>query len=245
MAEELQYDDQTTGNLVRLEALDFNYGQNGNGFRSNGAALVPEEYSRLHADIERASNPARCFVVGVTSAVYGEGKTTVALNLAGTMAQNSQARVTLVDFNLRNWDMQTRLNLAAGAGLVDVLEGSEDDLSAVIQRTELDNLQIIPAGRAAANPARLVRSSRLTEVVSTLKLSSDFIVLDMSPVLPVADTKTMARYLDGVVMVVRAGVTPREIVGRAIDTVGSDKVLGVVLNGVETAMPKWLQRYFS
>jgi len=91
----------------------------------------------------------------------------------------------------------------------------------------------------------LVRSSRLTEVVSTLKLSSDFIVLDMAPVLPVADTKSLSKHLDGVVMVVRAGVTPREIVGRAIDTVGSDKVLGVVLNGVESAMPKWLQKYFS
>lgn len=245
MAENVQYDDPGVGNLIRLGSFEFNHGVNGNGAAKNGASLIPEEYSRLHADIERASSPARCFVVGVTSAVYGEGKTTVALNLAGTMAQNSPARVALVDFNLRNWDMQTRLNLQTSAGLVDVLEGGEDDLSAIIQKTELDNLSIIPAGRAAANPARLVRSSRLTEVISTLKLSNDFIVLDMAPVLPVADTKTMAKYLDGVVMVVRAGVTPREIVGRAIDTVGTDKVLGVVLNGVETSMPKWLQRYFS
>ena len=242
---ENEYRDSAGSDLVHLGGLDFNYGKNGNGYRSNGAALIPEEYARLHADIERASSPARCFVVGVTSAVYGEGKTTVALNLAGTMAQNSQARVTLVDFNLRNWDMQTRLNLPVAAGLVDVLEGSEDDLSAIVQRTELDNLNIIPAGRAAANPARLVRSSRLHEVVTTLKLSNDFIVLDMAPVLPVADTKSVSKLLDGVVMVVRAGVTPREIVGRAIDAVGTDKVLGVVLNGVETAMPKWLQRYFS
>src|ERR1041385_1879032 len=139
-------------------------GANGNGHHYNGNGqsasriLIPEEYARLHADIERASSPARCFVVGVTSAVYGEGKTTVALNLAGTMAQNSDARVTLVDFNLRNWDMQTRLNLSSNVGLVDVLEGAEDDLSAIVQRTELENLTIIPAGRAAANPSPLVRS---------------------------------------------------------------------------------------
>lgn len=242
-----EYNESSGSRLIHLGSLDFNEHRNGNGngYHSNGKTLVPEEYARLHADIERAANPSRCFVVGVTSAVYGEGKTTVALNLAGTMAQNSEARVTLVDFNLRNWDMQTRLNLPAAAGLVDVLEGSEDDLSAIVQRTEMENLTIIPAGRAAANPARLVRSARLAEVVGTLKLSSDFIVLDMAPVLPVADTKTMAKLLDGVVMVVRAGVTPREIVARAIDAVGSDKVLGVVLNGVESAMPKWLQRYFS
>jgi protein-tyrosine kinase len=243
MSDTNQYPESSTGHLIPRGAFEFHAGAN--GALRNGASLIPEEYARLHADIERAASPARCFVVGVTSAVYGEGKTTVALNLAGTMAQNSEARVSLVDFNLRNWDMQTRLNMHSVPGLVDVLEGSEDDMSNIIQRTELENLTIIPAGRAAANPARLVRSPRLTEVISALKLSNDFIVMDMAPVLPVADTKILARLLDGVVMVVRAGVTPREIVQRAIDAVGSDKVLGVVLNGVETAMPRWLQRYFS
>ncbi|MEP6756415.1 MAG: CpsD/CapB family tyrosine-protein kinase [Chthonomonadales bacterium] len=212
---------------------------------SNSRTLVPEEYARLHADIERAANPARCFVVGVTSAVYGEGKTTVAMNLATTMAQNSEARVTLVDFNLRNWDLQTRLNLDHSVGLVDVLEGAEDDLNAVVMPTELHNLFVVPAGRAASNPARLVRSARLAQVMTGLKQRNDFIVMDMAPILPVADTKSIAKLLDGVVMVVRAGVTPREIVGRAMEAVGPDKVLGVVLNGVGTAMPRWLQRYFS
>lgn len=244
MAETDQYN-QSSSNLVPLNNFDFQSERNGNGRYTNGKALVTEEYARLHADIERAASPARCFVVGITSAVYGEGKTTVALNLAGTIAQNSQARVTLVDFNMRNWDMQTRLNLSQTTGLVDVLEGAEDDLSIIIQKTELENLTIIPSGRAAANPARLVRSPRLVEVMNTLRMSNDFVVLDMAPVLPVADTKTVAKLLDGVVMVVRAGVTPREIVARAIESVGSDKVLGVVLNGVESAMPKWLQKYFS
>jgi capsular exopolysaccharide synthesis family protein len=217
---------------------------NGNGHGA-GRILIPEEYARLHADIERASSPSRCFVVGVTSAVYGEGKTTVALNLAGTIAQNSTQRVALVDCNLRNWDMQTRLNLPPCAGLVDILEGGEDDLTAIVQKTELENFTIIPAGRAAANPARLARSPRLAEVMNALRLSNEFIVMDMAPVLPVADTRILAKSLDGVVMVVRAGVTPREIVARAMDSVGNDRVLGVVLNGTQTAMPKWLQRYFS
>jgi capsular exopolysaccharide synthesis family protein len=230
--------------LVQFAPNNSNQNHNGQS-DANGLSLIPEEYARLHADIERAASPSRCFVVGVTSAVYGEGKTTVALNLAGTMAQNSEARVTLIDFNLRNWDMQTRLNLESVKGLVDILEGAEDDLTNILHKTDLDNLSFIPAGRAAANPSRLIRSPHLPEVIDALKMSNDFIVVDMAPVLPVADTKVMARLLDGVVMVVRSGVTPREIVNRAIETIGSDKVLGVVLNGVETAMPKWLQRYFS
>jgi protein-tyrosine kinase len=218
---------------------------NGNGNANSARILIPEEYARLHADIERASSPSRCFVVGVTSAVYGEGKTTVAMNLAGTIAQNSTHRVALVDLNLRNWDLQTRLNLPPCAGLVDVLEGGEDDLARVVQKTELENFTIVPAGRAAANPARLARSARLGEVMSALRMANEFIVMDMAPVLPVADTRVLAKMVDGVVIVVRAGVTPREIVQRAIDAVGNDRVLGVVLNGTEMAMPKWLQRYFA
>jgi len=245
MPESTQFEQDVESNLVPLSSFDSRFSPGPNGHRANGKALVPEEYARLHADIERAASPARCFVVGITSAVYGEGKTTVALNLAGTIAQNSEARTALVDFNLRNWDLQTRLNLQPAAGLVDVLEGAEDDLSTIVQHTEMENLTIIPSGRAAANPARLVRSARLAEVITTLKMSNDFIVLDLAPVLPVADTKSITKLLDGVVMVVRAGVTPREIVQRAIDVIGADKVMGVVLNGVETAMPAWLQRYFS
>jgi protein-tyrosine kinase len=218
---------------------------NGNGNGNSARILIPEEYARLHADIERASSPSRCFVVGVTSAVYGEGKTTVAMNLAGTIAQNSTHRVALVDLNLRNWDLQTRLNLPPCAGLVDVLEGGEDDLARIVQKTELENFTIVPAGRAAANPARLARSARLAEVMSALRMANEFIVMDMAPVLPVADTRVLAKMVDGIVMVVRAGVTPREIVARAIDGVGNDRVLGVVLNGTEMAMPKWLQRYFA
>lgn len=240
---------QRGGPLSRFRAGAPNGNGNGNGHNgnghSNGRILIPEEYARLHADIERASSPSRCFVVGITSAVYGEGKTTVAMNLAGTIAQNSPQRVALVDCNLRNWDLQTRLNLPPCVGLVDILEGGEDDLATIVQKTELENFTIVPAGRAAANPSRLARSTRLVEVMSALRMSNEFIVMDMAPVLPVADTRVLAKMVDGLVMVVRAGVTPREIVQRAVETVGGDRVLGVVLNGVETAMPKFLQRYFS
>src|SRR5271154_5189994 len=131
--------DQTTHPSAPLSRLN-DLGRGGNNdnrvINGKGARLVvPEEYARLHADLERASSPSRCFVVGVTSAVYGEGKTTVAMNLAGTIAQNSTQRVALVDCNLRNWDLQTRLNLPPCMGLVDILEGGEDDMSAIIQKT--------------------------------------------------------------------------------------------------------------
>jgi capsular exopolysaccharide synthesis family protein len=207
--------------------------------------LAPEEYARLHTEIERASSPSRCFVVGVTSAVYGEGKTTVAMNLAVTIAQNSHERVALVDLNLRNRDLQARLNLAPCAGVVDIVEDGEDNVAEVVHRTEYENFTIVPAGRRSGNPARLARSPRLGEVIGALRAKNEIIVIDMAPVLPVTDTRILARLVDGIVMVVRAGVTPREIVARAIDAVGEDRVLGVVLNGTETAMPKWLRRYFG
>ena len=239
--------DTLPGNGAALSRLGHSANGNGSNGNQNGTGVlaIPEEYARLHADLERASSPSRCFVVGVTSAVYGEGKTTVAMNLAGTIAQNSAQRVALVDANLRNWDLQTRLNLPPCSGLVDILEGGEDDLSNVIQKTELDNFTIVPAGRAAANPYRLARSPRLQEVMSALRIMNEFIVLDMAPVLPVADTRVLASIADGIVIVVAAGVTPREIVQRAMEAIGTERVLGVVLNGTETAMPKLLQKFFS
>jgi len=198
----------------------------------------------MHAEIERASSPSRCFVVGVTSAVYGEGKTTIAMNLAGTMAQNSSQRVALIDGNLRNWDLQLRLNMPPCAGLVDFLEGKEEELETIVQHTELENFVLIPAGRAAINPSRLSRSPRLMEFMTEMRMQHDFVILDMAPILPVADARVLSRVVDGVIVVVRAGVTPREVVSRAIETIGSDRVLGVVLNGTEISMPRWLQRYF-
>ncbi len=231
--------------LVRADSTGNRNGSRTDQSKPGGRLLIPEEYARLHADIERASTPSRCFVVGVTSAVYGEGKTTVAMNLAGTIAQNSPQRVALVDANLRNWDLQTRLNLPPCAGLVDVLEGGEDDLANIIQKTELDNFTIVPAGRAAANPYRLARSPRLAEVMSALRQANEFIVLDMAPVLPVADTRVLATHVDGIVIVVSAGVTPREIVQRAMDVIGNERVLGVVLNGTQSSMPKSFQKFFA
>src|SRR3954470_13524689 len=102
---------------------------NGHARVADARMLAPEEYERLHTEIERASSPSRCFVVGVTSAVYGEGKTTVAMNLASTIAQNSPERIALVDLNLRNRDLQSRLNLAPCAGIVELIEGEEEDLA--------------------------------------------------------------------------------------------------------------------
>ncbi len=81
--------------------------------------------------------------------------------------------------------------------------------------------------------------------MSALRMANEFIVMDMAPVLPVADTRVLAPIVDGIVMVVAAGVTPREIVQRAMDAVGNERVLGVVLNGVSTSMPKSLQKFFS
>ncbi len=212
--------------------------------KGRGRVLLPEEYAGMHAEIERASSPSRCFVVGVTSAVYGEGKTTIAMNLAGTMAQNSAQRVALIDGNLRNWDLQLRLNLPPCVGLVDYLEGKEDDIDAIVQHTELENFVLIPAGRAAINPSRLYRSPRLLEFMNEIRMRHDFVILDMAPILPVADARVLARIVDEVIVVVRAGVTPREVVSRAIEMIGSDRVHGVVLNGTEVHMPRFLQRYF-
>jgi len=82
------------------------------------------------------------------------------------------------------------------------------------------------------------------EFMNEMRMRYDFVIFDMAPILPVADARVLSSVVDEIIIVVRAGITPREIVSRAIETIGSDRVHGVVLNGTETSMPRFLQRYF-
>ncbi len=213
--------------------------------RRSFASQMPgaDEYARLHAEIEKSAVYGGCFVVGVTSAVYGEGKTTVAINLAGSIAEDSERRVALVDLNLRSCDLQMQLKLPPCVGMVDFLEG-DCDLSQIVHRTESERLTIVPAGSVASTPGRLARSSRLAEAMAELRRANDYLIVDLAPVLPITDARLIGRHMDGFVMVVRAGSTPREIVSRAIDTLDRASVIGVILNRTEPPIPKWLQRHF-
>ncbi len=189
-------------------------------------------------------------IIGVTSAVAGEGKTTVALHIAMALARNSYKNICLLDLGLNREVLCSRLGVPPPAhGVIDVLEWNgetePDFLPLPLLRSDDQlNLYLMPAGRQPVRAERTAHSPRVGDIFNIARAWTDIIVVDLPSVnsgniLPLRD------HLDGIVMVVRAGVTPKDVVTGALDRVGRERVLGVVLNGQESPLPGWLQGKFG
>ena len=219
---------------------------------------TPAEFSHLYASLERqiagvgdvtlisgeTLGAERPYVLGVTSAVLGEGKTTVALHLAMTIARDTFKRVCLIDMSLGKGDLAARLGVPPrGEGVVPVLEDS-DNVVPTLQLAGCDNLVIIPAGKAPANAARLARSPRVAQLIISARMAFDVVIVDM-PAVASDNALPLTRHMDGLLVVARAGATPSDVVSQALDALGRDKVIGVTLNRVKSAGPAWLRKRFA
>ncbi|HSL21385.1 MAG TPA: CpsD/CapB family tyrosine-protein kinase [Vicinamibacterales bacterium] len=192
-------------------------------------SLAAEQYRSLRTRIVQAENGRPLRTIAITSPGKGDGKSVNAANLALTMAQEFQRRVVLVDGDLRRPRSHQLLGLTDGAGLADVLMGTVDLDTALISLPE-HNLTVLPAGIPPSHPAELLSSSTMRRVIEALRQRFDRIVIDMPPVAPLADVHILAPLLDAVVLIVRAGVTPKPAIERALSGFDRAKVLGLVLN---------------
>jgi capsular exopolysaccharide synthesis family protein len=198
------------------------------------AAIAPqsfaaEQYRSLRTRIKRAENGRALRAIVITSPNKGDGKSVTAANLAITMAQEFQQRVLLIDADVRRPAIRDLFGLADGPGLVDVLIGAVDLNQALVQLPE-HNLTVLPAGTTPTHPAELLGSAAMRRVLDTLRTRYDRILIDMPPVAPLADLHIVAPMADGLLMIVRAGVTPKPAIERALAGLETSKVLGLVLN---------------
>jgi len=195
--------------------------------------LVPktEQFRTLRSRLYRVRDSQPLQTLLVTSALPGEGKTFTAANLAHACARQKHCRVLLIDADLRAPRMQLLLGAPANPGLEDYLQGKSGELD-VIQRGFDDELGLIPAGKQASNPAELISSSRMKELIKYAKAFFDWIIIDSPPVIPVSDASVLASSCDGVLFVVRAGSTPSEMAQKAVRDLKPAKIVGVILNNV-------------
>lgn len=172
----------------------------------------------------------------VTSPFAGDGKTTVASNLAVGMAAVGSS-VLLLETDLRKPVLNNMFGGPQSPGLSDVLSG-QSSLSDAIRRTRIPNLSIIVAGPTPPNPSELLGSERMADLINTVSTMVDIVILDTPPALPVTDAAVLAPHTDGVILVVRAGQTHAH---KALDVIKNFerhevRVLGVAINGVEREM---------
>ncbi|MEP9415090.1 polysaccharide biosynthesis tyrosine autokinase [Gordonia sp. VNQ95] len=202
---------------------------------SRGGMGPAEAYRKLRANLGfvNVDSPPRSVLV--TSTHAGDGKTTTAINLAIALAESGQ-RVVLVDADLRKPTVSSRLSINGTVGVSSYLR-NDAPLSDLLQPSVLENLSVLASGERPPNPSELLGSDRAQELVSSLEELFDFVVIDMSPTLPVSDAAVMAQWVDGVVFVVRDGSTKKADLSAALLEVSASHtpVVGVVLNAVSFA----------
>ncbi len=194
---------------------------------ANPESMAAEQYRVLLARLDRihATRPMRA--VAITSCARGEGRSVTAVNLALTAAREGR-EVALVECDLRKPSLARLLDLTPRGGLAEVVEGKVDLAQAL---SRVDGVMVLCAGEAR-DPAAVVRNPRLAMTLDTLRASFPLVVLDAPPALALADAGRLAALVGGIVLVVKAGETPRDVVRLAVETLG-DRLLGIVLNGVE------------
>ena len=190
---------------------------------------IAERYRSIRARISHREETMPVRTLMVTSPGDGDGKSITAANLALTMAQEFQRRVVLVDADCRGSSVHSLFGLESAPGLSELLSGEATLEEAMIYLPD-HRLTVIPAGRTPHFPTELLGSTAMRRIVDTLRGRFDRVLFDTPAVMPLADTGTFAPMADGVVLVVRAGITQRPALDRAIGAFDADKVLGVVLN---------------
>ena len=205
---------------------------------------MAESYRALRTSLLLSSLGAPPRVIMVTSARPQEGKTTTSINSAIVLAQKG-VRVLLVDADLRRPSIHKTLGMGPRSGLSNVLTGSATLEQTITPSTILPNLFVLPAGTPPPNPAELLASSNMKDVLAELRGQYDHIVIDTPPTLSVTDAVVLSQRVDAIILVIRSGHTTKQALRRARDVLMqvNAHVTGVLLNAVDLSSPDYYYYY--
>jgi protein-tyrosine kinase len=198
-------------------------------------SLAAEQYRTLRHIVEQSQRAEKVSVLAVSSPSTGDGKTTTAINLAGALAQASEAHVLLIDADLRRPMVSSRLALADPTpGLVGLVLDSALTLADVVRPCSPFNLWVMPAGSTIASPYELLKSPRLAQCLDEARVQYDYVVLDTPPLVSIPDCRIISRHVDRFVVVVAAHKTPARLLDEALGILPQSKTLGLVFNAGES-----------
>jgi capsular exopolysaccharide synthesis family protein len=212
-------------------------------FSGEEHAAGREEFRTLRSRLYQAREKQSLSKLLVTSPLPKEGKSFTCANLAQVIVRQHGRRVLLVDADLRNPQLHNLLGAEAGPGLVEYLQGETDEYS-ILQRGPMENLFLIPAGRASSNPAELLSNGRFKTLLNRLDPLFDWTIIDSAPAVLVSDAAILANDCDGILLVVRSNSTPIDAARRARNEFAGRNVVGVVLNGITPELSPYSQYYY-
>jgi tyrosine-protein kinase Etk/Wzc len=234
------------------------------------SSLAAEQYRFLGVRVRELMGQGP-WTLGVASAVGGEGKTTTAANLAIELASILDGKVLLVDCDLRRPRLQKLFGLSPQFGLSELLSRTDENVIKCISKVEsgkiflgasrasrLDTLAnrgrrdakplyVLPAGAPRSDSLRLLQSRWADTVFARLRAEFDYVILDLPPMIPIADGRVLAQLANGIVLVVRSRRTRREFLHRALQGFDTRRLLGVVLNDVDFKLSRceYAYRYYD
>jgi capsular exopolysaccharide synthesis family protein len=203
-------------------------------------SALSEAFRALGTAISVSSRPVKTLLI--TSAQNGEGKTTIALNLAQALAQR-RLRVLLIDCDLRKGELGKAIGIENQKGLTDVLSGLHS-LPEALRALE-PNLWVLPAGRILPDPVAVLASQEMPALLKSVAPRFDFVIVDSPPVLAVTDAAILAGQVDGVLLVAASGTAPRIglIRTRRILEASGARILGLAVNKLDTRRPGYGYSY--
>jgi len=212
--------------------------------QSRPQSQMAEAYRALRTSLLLTSVGAPPKIILITSALPQEGKTTTSVNTATVLAQKG-TRVLLIDADLRRPSIHKALGLGPRIGLSNVLTGGAVLPEAIVRSSLLPNLFALPAGTPPPNPAELLASAQMVEVLAELRQHYDHIVVDTPPTLSVTDAVVLSTRADAVVLVIRCGQTTKPALRRSREILAqvNARVAGVLLNAVNLDSPDYYYYY--
>jgi capsular exopolysaccharide synthesis family protein len=198
-----------------------------------------EQYRSLRHVLEQMHRANGLTLIGVSSPTASDGKSTTAINVAGALAQAPEARVLLVDADLRQPSVRRALGMGDGVhrGLVDAILDRHLTLTDVSRRLPAFNLSVVSAGHCPTARYEVLTSPRLGELLEEARRSYDYVLIDTPPLVPLPDCRVITKWIDGFLIVVAAHRTPRKLLEEALNLMEPAKMVGLVFNGDDR--PPW------
>lgn len=207
---------------------------------ATGDPGLVEQFRRLAGTLHKAQRTAGLSSVMVTSAMEGDGKTLTAINIALVLSDSFNARVLLIDADLRNPSIPGVVDFGHESGLSEALRAKTDQRLALVALTP--RLTLLPAGQPIANSIEALTSPRMQQILVDASERFDWVILDAPPVGVTTDARLLSELVGGTLFVIRAGQSQHPDIERAINALGREHILGVVLNG---AAPLPNQEYYG